>query len=127
MRTCGDKTCNFLKNIFRFRELIDRIVILTILCALPSISHAEIIQAVPVGITCILAGTGTGTCDIVFPENTVNGCPSTSRVSFDPRNGVLGKEAYAMVIIAASAQKTFGSGCCLVMVSERPRSTPLLC
>lgn len=72
--------------------------------------QAESIDETPIGVNCILSGTGVGTCDIVFPDSTISSCPNTSRVNFDPANGVLGREVYSMALAAVSVSKTLYIG-----------------
>ena len=67
--------------------------------------NAEIINAQPMGVSCIASGTGAGTCDIIFSANTVTSCSNTTNVSFDPRNDTLGKEIFGMALAAVSSGK----------------------
>lgn len=70
---------------------------------LVSQAGAEIITAKPLSLGCTLSGTGAGTCDIVFPDNTITSCANKTRVNFNPQTGVLGEQVYSMVLAAVSA------------------------
>ena len=68
------------------------------------------IEAAPTAVGCIVEGTGSGTCDIIFPASVNTGCSNNTRVNFNPNTDVLGSQIYSMALAAVSAQKTIYVG-----------------